>query len=149
MLAYPSLVMNRLRLQRGILCAVSEERGKRRLAVTSDCSLLGSYSFTPVCLPGITSGSSNRQSWQGLAAIHWEYKKGRGREEGEHGEGKQHRQARSDWIILICLETLHVRGALGCSSLAKATLLNQEPKQRWLPTQHTVIFCRKPRNNED
>lgn len=27
LLAYPSLVMNRLRLQRGILCAVSEEMG--------------------------------------------------------------------------------------------------------------------------
>lgn len=80
--------MNRLRLQRGILCAVSEEMGERKLAVTSDCSLLGSHSFTPVCLSGIKSGSSKRQSWQGLAAIHWEYKKGRERQDGEHGEGK-------------------------------------------------------------
>lgn len=74
--------------ERDSLCCIWRNGGKRKLAVTSDCSLLGSHSFTPVCLSGIKSGSSKRQSWQGLAAIHREYKKGRERQDGERGEGK-------------------------------------------------------------
>jgi len=46
--------------------------------------------------------------------------------------------------MLTCLETPHVRGALGCSSLAKASLLNPEPKQAGFPPSTQLSSAGNP-----
>lgn len=57
------------------------------------------------------------------------------------GEGKQHRQARSDWIHTdLPGSTGCQKTTVGCGSLAKASSLNPGPRQCWLSAQHMVLF---------
>lgn len=66
------------------------------------------------------------------------------------GEGKQRRQARSDWIHTdLPGSTGCQRSTVGCGSLAKVSSLNPGSRQHWLSAQHMgLIFCRKPRKSK-
>lgn len=108
-----------------------KEGGERKLAVTNDCSLLGSHSLPPVGLSGITSGSSKGRAGRGWQPFSGDTKReGKGQSKKvSTGKRKQRRQARSGHLhtdLPGCWSTG------GCSSLAKACSLNPWPRQRWL-----------------